>query len=118
MTRLGYLLKYFGYKLAYKISSNIWRLSGQLYRMALFILKFIGYIFDKFGENWATFWVLLEKFGLLFMYFWRKLGFFLFNYLITLNDALDANQEDVEAGDDDSFTQMLLLLFETVLRGF
>ena len=86
--------------------------------MALFILKFIGYIFDKFGKNWATFWVLLEKFGLLFMYFWRKLGFFLFNYLITLNDALDANQEDVEAGDDDSFTQMLLLLFETVLRGF
>ena len=86
--------------------------------MTLFILKFIGYIFDKFGENWATFWVLLEKFGLLFMYFWRKLGFFLFNYLITLNDALDANQEDVEAGDDDSFTQMLLLLFETVLRGF
>ena len=86
--------------------------------MALFILKFIGYIFDKFGENWATCWVLLEKFGLLFMYFWRKLGFFLFNYLITLNDALDANQEDVEAGDDDSFTQMLLLLFETVLRGF
>ena len=69
----------------------------------------------KTGLLFGYFW---RNFGLLFGYFWRKLGFFLFNYLITLNDALDANQEDVEAGDDDSFTQMLLLLFETVLRGF
>ena len=77
VTRLGYLLKYFGYKLNYKISSNIWRLSGQLFRMALFMLNFIGYIFDKFGENWATFWVLLEKFWATFWVLLEKIGLLL-----------------------------------------